>query len=66
MKKEIIKMLSISCLTSNDIKEKLICSYPGVNHNILNETIHNALEELIEDRKLFFDFKRDTWSVRNN
>ena len=66
MKKEILKVLSTSRLTSNDIKEKLIYSYPGVNHNILNESIHRVLEELVEDRKLFFDFKNDSWCIRNN
>ena len=66
MKKEILEVLSESRLTSDDIKEKLICSYPGVNHNVLNESIHRELEELVEDRKLFFDFKSDSWSIRNN
>ena len=66
MKKEILEVLSESRLTSDDIKEKLIYSYPGVDHSTLNESIHRELEELVEDRKLFFDFKSDSWSIRNN
>jgi len=64
VKNEIMKMLSNSRLSSVDIKEKLQSHYPGVDHKILNESIHRELEELTEERKLFFDFKSDSWCTR--